>query len=156
MEKRIVDPALQPFHKKAAVDLFNEVWTLMEKNDRTVEETDRMIHAAHASRFHWGEVGTPVHLARGEWQVSRVYAILGRAEPSLYHARRCLDLCERHAIGDFDLAYAYEALARAHAVGGDQEEALRCRALAVDAGQRITDEEDRKLLQSDIETVPVR
>ena len=72
-----------------------------------------MLDAPHASRFHWGEVGTAVNLARGEWQVSHVYAVLNRAEPALYHARRCLAICEANAIGDFDLAYAYEAIARA-------------------------------------------
>ncbi|MBA3365103.1 MAG: hypothetical protein H0U03_04865, partial [Actinobacteria bacterium] len=60
--------------RQLAVDLFNFVWTLLEKADRTGEEDDTMLHAAHASRFHWGEVGAPVNLARGEWQVSRVYA----------------------------------------------------------------------------------
>ena len=45
-----------------------------------------MIHAAHASRHHWAAVGTGVNLARGEWQISRVYVTLGRGEPALFHA----------------------------------------------------------------------
>ena len=38
-----------------------------------------MIHAAHASRFHWSraEGAESVNLARGEWQCSRVYAVAG-------------------------------------------------------------------------------
>src|SRR5205085_2370588 len=102
--------------RRLAASLFNHVWTLLERDSRTEEEDDEMIHAAHASRHHWGAVGAPVNLARGEWQCSRVYAVLGRGEPALWHARRCLELCDRHSIGDFDLAFAYEALARAHAV----------------------------------------
>ena len=47
-----------------------------------------MIHAAHASRYHWSQVGEPVNVAHGEWQCSHVYAALGRAEPALHHARR--------------------------------------------------------------------
>jgi len=39
-----------------------------------------MIHAAHASRFHWGEIGKPINLGRGEWQISRVYSVLNRPE----------------------------------------------------------------------------
>ncbi len=81
-------------HRQLAVDLFNSVWTLLERTDRSTAEDDDMLHAAHASRHHWGEVGEPVNLARGEWQCSRVYAVLGRAEPALWHARRCLALCE--------------------------------------------------------------
>src|SRR3990170_2975744 len=91
-------------HRRAAVDLFNFAWTLLDKQDRTADEDDTMVHAAHASRFHWGQVGTQVNLARGEWQVSRVYAVLGRAEPALWHARRCLEHCRGAGGGDFDLA----------------------------------------------------
>ena len=40
-------------HRRLGVDLFNFVWTLIEKVDRTPEEIDTMIHAAHASRHHW-------------------------------------------------------------------------------------------------------
>ena len=85
----------QELHKKFAVELFNQVWDLLEKEDRSVEEDDRMVHAAHASRFHWGEIGTPLEFERGEWQVSRVYAVLKRPHGALYHGQRCLeDKCQ--------------------------------------------------------------
>jgi hypothetical protein len=106
--------------RQLAVDLFNHVWTLIETPDRTPQQDVEMIHAAHASRHHWGEVGTPVNFARGEWQVSRVYSLLGRGEPALVHARLCLETCVEHGIGDFDIAYAHEAMARAYRVLGDQ------------------------------------
>jgi len=60
-------------HRALGVALYNHVWTLLEKADRTPAETDEMIHATHASGFHWSRAeGTePVNLARGEWQCSR-------------------------------------------------------------------------------------
>jgi len=51
--------------------------------------------------------------------VSRVYAVLGRAEPARHHAQRVLDVCLENGIGDWDLGFAYEALARAAAVVPD-------------------------------------
>ncbi|HJW21265.1 MAG TPA: helix-turn-helix domain-containing protein, partial [Candidatus Limnocylindrales bacterium] len=71
-------------HRRLGVDLFNHTWTLIEKPDRTPAETDEMIHAAHASRWHWGraEGGTAANLGRGEWQCARVYSTLGRGEPA--------------------------------------------------------------------------
>src|SRR2546423_15713322 len=115
----------QEQRRKLAVDLFNHVWTLLGRDERSAEEDDEMIHAAHASRHHWAEIGTGANLARGEWQVSRVYATLGRAEPALFHAKRCLAYCEAHAaeLEDWDVPYAYEALARAHRVTGETGEA---------------------------------
>ena len=142
-----LEPALQ---RKLAVDLFNHVWTLLEKDDRSERESDLMIDAAHASRFFWEEIGEPVNHARGEWQISRVYSVLGRGEPALHHARRCLELCEQHAIGDFDLAYAYEALARASGVGGAGAEARRYAELAREAGRAIAEEDDREVFDADL------
>jgi hypothetical protein len=81
-------------HRQLGVDLYNSTSTLLEKPDRSALETDEMIHRAHASRWHWGKVGTEVNLARGEWLCSRVYAVLGRAEPALWHARRCVEIDE--------------------------------------------------------------
>ena len=104
--------------------LFNATWTLLEKEDRTREDDDTMLHMAHASRHHWGASHPPAaNLARGEWQCSRVYAVLGRAEPCLHHAQRVLDICQENGIGDWDLAFAYEALARGHAVADDADRA---------------------------------
>jgi hypothetical protein len=40
-------------HRELAIDVFNRVWGLLDKTDRTVEEDDTMVHAAHASRDHW-------------------------------------------------------------------------------------------------------
>ena len=139
--------------RQLAVDLFNHVWTLLEKQERTPAEDDEMLHSAHASRYHWGEVGRPVNLARGEWQCSRVYAVLGRAEPALHHARRCLELCEATEVEDWDVPFAYEALARAHLVAGDAAEAARCEQLAREAGERIADAEDRDHLLAELATL---
>ena len=116
-----------------------------------------MLHAAHASRYHWIRAGTRVNAARGEWQCSRVYAVLGRPEPSLHHARRCLELCESVVddLDEFDLPFAYEALARAHAVAGDEAEARHWIARARAAGDGISDEDDRALLEADLATIAV-
>jgi hypothetical protein len=112
-----------------------------------------MLHAAHASRYHWGEVGEPANLARGEWQCSRVYSVLGRAEPALWHANRCLALCEEHGIGDWDIAFAHEAVARALRVAGDGAGSDAALARAREAAVAIAEEEDRELLMSDLATI---
>jgi DNA-binding transcriptional MerR regulator len=145
-----VDPGT---HRALAADLFNHVWTLLELPARTPEQIDEMIHAAHASRHHWGVVGEPVNLARGEWQCSRVYAVLGRAEPALWHARRCLAICEEHRIGDFDIAFAWEAIARGAAVGRDDATRDEAKARARELAADIVDAEDRDLVLSDLETI---
>jgi hypothetical protein len=141
-------------HRRFAVDCFNRTWELLDRKKRTKAEDDEMIHTAHASRYHWGEIGAPVNFARGEWQISRVYAVLKRAEPALYHARRCLDICQKNGIGDFDLAYAYEALARASAVAGKKDDTERYAALGKGAGEKIAERDDREHFFADLKTIP--
>lgn len=141
-------------HRKLGIDFFNFTWSYLDKPQRTRQEADTMIHAAHASRFHWEMSGCePVNLARGEWQISRVYAVLGRAEPAHFHAQRSLDICLEYGIGDFDLAFAYEALARAAAVGLQASEHAKYLALAQQAAEHIADPEDKKLVLHDLETI---
>jgi hypothetical protein len=157
--------------RQRGVDLFNEAWRLMESRAKATLpaphkgpagsarwsdlDDDRLLHVTHASRYHWGEAEecTPANLSRGEWQVSRVYAVLGRAEPAIWHARRCLEHCEQNGIGDWDLAYAYEALARAHGLAGDGE-ADQWKSKARDAGDAIADPEEREHFDEDYLTLP--
>jgi hypothetical protein len=148
-----IDPATR---RKLAVDLFNRTWALLKKSDRTTADDDEMIHGAHASRYHWGEAegGGPVNRARGEWQCSRVYAVLGRSEPAMWHARRCLAICESNGIADWDIASAYEAMARANLAADDLAQVAAWKAKGVAALDAIADRDDRELIESDLATLP--
>lgn len=140
-------------HKKLAISLFNKVWDLMEKPDKTEEEKLEMIHMVHTSRYHWGMVGQPVNLSRGEWQISRVYTVLKRAEPALFHAKRNLEICLSNKIGDFNLAFAYEALARAYQIAGDEKHVQLYKMLALEAAGEIANEEDKIVVLNDLESI---
>ncbi len=141
--------------RQLAADLFNLVWTLLEQAGRTTEDDDRMVHAAHASRYHWGQVGGPEQLAIGEWQCARVYSVLGRAEPALHHARRCLEIATASTVPEWLIASAHEGLARAYAVAGQRESALASRAAAEAALAKVADAEDRQVVQDDLASLPL-
>jgi DNA-binding transcriptional MerR regulator len=148
-----IDPATR---RKLAAELFNHTWTLLEMSDRTPEQDDEMLHCAHASRYHWGQLAdaTPSNLARGEWQCSRVYAVLGRSEPALWHARRCLAINEASGAGDWDIAAAYEAMARAYLTAGDPDATADWKARATVALDGIAGAEDREIIEGDLATLP--
>jgi hypothetical protein len=138
--------------RRLAAAVFNHVWALLETPDR---DPDELVHAAHASAYYWMRVGTTANRARSEWQCSRVYAVLGRPEPALHHAQRCVELCESapDEIEEFDLPFAFEAMARAHAVARNADAAQEWLARARAAGEKIGDEDDRVLLESDLSTI---
>jgi DNA-binding transcriptional MerR regulator len=142
-------------HRQLGVDLFNKTWTLMEKDARTTEEDDEMIHCAHASAYHWLFAGTAANRARSEWQCSRMYTVLARSAPALDHAHRCLEICESEptVMADWDLPFAYEALARAHALAGDRAQAERHLAKARELAAEVADENDRAQVELDLATI---
>jgi hypothetical protein len=149
----------EPFALEARVEqrlaarLFNRVWELLDRADRGPDEDDEMLHAAHASRHHWGQVGDAVNRARGEWQCSRVYAVLGRAEPAMHHAHRCLDLAESQGLGPFDLGCGHEAVARAARLAGLDDRVAKHAALAREAAERVIDPEERQILLADVASI---
>lgn len=151
------EPALDhDSHRRLAAELFNHVWTLLEAEARTPEQDDEMLHGAHASRWHWAQTGVPdmrQRLAVGEWQCSRVYAVLERAEPSLHHARRCLELADDPGVEPWVMGSAYEALARASRVAGDRSAFEAWRERARSAVAAIEDDGDREVLEGDLATL---
>lgn len=153
MTKKLTDE--EKIHRQFAVDLFNATWDLLDKPARTKEEDDLMIHSAHASRYHWGVMGTQVNLARGEWQLARVYTMLDRPEPAHYHALRSLEICLANNIGDFDLAYAYEALARVNSLQNKIIECHHYLKQARKAGNAIAKQEDRDHFFKDLDTIQI-
>lgn len=141
-------------HRKFAVDLFNLTWDLLDKEDRSREEDDRMVHAAHASRFHWGEVGDTRNLAVGEWQIARVYSTLRRPEPALHHAGISLQIIEEAGLTGFYRASALEGMARAYSVAGASAKSKEYIRLAKMEGEKITGKEEGELLFSQLAEIP--
>lgn len=140
-------------NKKLAVEYFNGTWDLIEKTERNEADTLKMIHMAHASRHHWGEIGSPLEWSRGEWQISRVYSLANLGESALYHGLHALKYCLENDIGDFDLAFAYEAIARAYAVLGNDIEKQNYLAKAKDASLGIAKQTDIEYFMSELGTI---
>ena len=141
-------------HRKLAATFFNETWRLLNLTDRSEEQDAQMIHCAHASRMHWELVGNSRNRAVGEWQIARVYTLLNRPEPALYHARRCLEHCEAEDLGDFDIAFAQEAMARAAAAANDRALFEQHFPLAEALGHQIAEEDDRRYFFQDLHSPP--
>jgi DNA-binding transcriptional MerR regulator len=151
-------PALDAATQRSlGAGLYNRTWDLLEVEQRTPEQDDEMVDTAHASAYHWLAVGHTGNRARSHWLLSRVYAVLGRGEPSLHHARRAIAVLEAggEGIEDWDYPAAAEAMARACTVAGALAEAAEWKVRAADAAQGIAGEEDRRQIESDLATLPV-
>ncbi len=117
------------FHRRAAVACFNRAWDYLDMKARDSEEEEEMLHLAHASRYHWGLVGTPRNQAVGDWQIARVYAAIGAPELSLQFALSSLTTCEKKHLDDL-VPSALEGVARAYVAAGDPRNANRLLGMA--------------------------
>ncbi|MGI8978844.1 MAG: hypothetical protein ACR2FY_06435 [Pirellulaceae bacterium] len=126
-----------------AVDCNNAAWELLEKPNRTTDETERMLHAAHASVHHWLAVGNDLNRLRGMVLLANVYAGAGLAEGAVRYAERALALSD--AAGEtqsaFDRATALAAAARAFALSGQGERAKQHSAFARQAAEKLDADE---------------
>ncbi len=142
---------LEEAHQHFAKTLNGKVWNLLQKPERSKSEDELMIYAAHASCYHWLNAGTGLHHQRAEWLIAHVYTELGIADSALRRASRCLELTSEFAdsMKDFDRAYACEGLARANALAGNRDEALKYIQRAEETGQAISNDEDKSIFFGD-------
>ena len=151
-------PALDPAtHRQLGAGLYNRTWDLMEVEDRTADQDDELVDTAHASAWHWRQVGNEANASRAHWILSRVYAVLGRGQEALYHARRQNEIIELGGEGfePWDAPSGAEAMARALALAGDKAGAAEWKAKASRLVSAIPGAEDRAVIENDIATIPV-
>jgi len=142
-------------HAFFAADCFNNAWGLIDKVDRAPEEGERMLELAMASVWHWTqrEDVTPSNLAVGYWQVSRVHALLGRADEARRYGELSLAKGQEGGSDPFTIGYAYEALARAESIAGRAAQRDEYLAEAKKAADDVEDIESRQWLLDDLATI---
>lgn len=74
-------------------------------------------------------------------------------ECALYHAETSLELCKSNNIGDFDLAFAYEAIARVFMVNKDYDQMKKYLDEVLKAAKDIEKNEDREYLVSELKSI---
>ena len=110
---------VRPWHRRFAVDLFNRSWDLLEQGERSADEDAEMLAAAFGSAWHWQQVGTAENIALGDHQIAKIASHVGQPALALHYARRALEAIEIGHFGDWQVAAAYEGMARACAAAGD-------------------------------------
>ena len=143
-------------HRSLAIAANNSTWEILGKpaDQISLEEAEEMTRRAYAAAYHWqrAEGSTIANTARADWLLSRVWVVRGDGTQAMNYARRCLATCEASALADFDLAYAYEALARAHACLGQASQAMLYRDMA--AQVTVADSDDKEVVDSDLASEP--
>lgn len=144
---------LQEALRHFAAHCFNKTWEYIDNPNRSPDDDLAMLQTAMTSLWHWSERedATPQNLSVGNWQVSRVFALLGQAD----NARRYAEMSLRYAEGQepFYAGFAYEALARAEMTAGNTDKMRDCLEKAFTLAGQVADEEDRKMLIDDLKSM---
>lgn len=143
------DPAaINAAHRFFAVECNNEAWRLTELPVRTAEETEQMVHHAHAAALHWSVVGTTDNTAKAWALLAQAHALAGNGALADRYARLNLD----HVLGvvspDWEVAFAYLIAANAAAAAGDASRHKDFKARATAAGEQIADPEDKAIFMT--------
>lgn len=138
------------WHRTFAPKAFNHTWSLLDLVERTREQEEEMIASTFAQRHHWYAVGTPRHWAIADWQVSRVFSVLGYAELARRFGERSLAVAKDNNLDAFVVGFGHEAIARAAAEVDDLATFEEHFAAAQSQLALIEDSEDRAVLESDL------
>jgi len=143
-------------HKFFSASCFNHAWDFIDKASRTDDDNFEMIHLAHASIWHWMQRAdcTEKNLSIGYWQLSRIYALVGDANSARAYGQRCLQISPND--DPFLVGYAHEALARAELVANNADQLQQHKDEAKALAEKVTDEESRKMLLSDLESLATK
>ncbi|HMQ80737.1 MAG TPA: hypothetical protein PKE39_10035 [Ignavibacteria bacterium] len=145
-------------HRWFGVEFNNAIFPLLEKENRTDEETQQMIQMAFASTLHWSRFsGCKIeNRARGENMIATVLTYAGMKDASIFYAKRNHDIVFSNldGVADFDISYALMIMARAYALNERFAEAEQFYQQCLDSIDEIKDEEDKKIVQSDLNNGP--
>ncbi len=132
-EKRIT---LLEAQEEFAKSIYNSIWELLEKKDRTPSDDEDLLLSAYASLYHWKMIGTVINLQRGYWMLSRVYQTLNQEGHALEWALKCQEITEENSaeMEDFDLAFA---------LAGNLNQARENYDLAAEPGKIIKNSDDQ-------------
>ena len=136
-------------HRWFAIEFNNRAWDLVEAASRTDDETDEMLHTAHAAWVHWRAAGDELNRLRAECLLATAYVKAGSAESAVRYGRSCVRLSEQVGAEQtpFDRASVHGCLAAALSLAGERSSATEQEALAIAAAAQLTEEGDREVFE---------
>jgi hypothetical protein len=73
------------WQRRLASQANNRAWELAELAERTPEDSEEMLQAAHAAMYFWKIVGTANNRAHAAQLVAHVYALLASPDPAKHY-----------------------------------------------------------------------
>jgi hypothetical protein len=141
------------WHRRFAAAANNRAWELTEQT-RSATEDQEMLHAAHASAWHWAKVGAEVNRMRATMLLAEVHALLGMGRTALAYAEEMRTYFLGIQSPDWELAFVHVVHAHAAYVAGDTGEHRASYSQAVAAIAAVSSEAERRNVAGTFDRVP--
>ena len=143
------------WQKRLASQANNRAWALAELHNRTPEEDEEMLQAAHAAMYFWKIVGVANNRAHAAQLVAHVYALLGLPNPAKHYLKQSQSFFLDQTCAPWEQAFAHAVSANVAAAAGEHEAHARHYHEAERLVASLVDEEDRKILSATMSVIPV-
>lgn len=153
MSKSIEENDAGSWHRRFAMGCNNRAWDLSTQ-ERTAAEDSEMLNIAHASAWHWDQVGTELNRMRATMLLAEVHALLGMGPSALGLAESMRAYFTGRETSDWELAFTHTIFAHAAYAAGklpEHDEAYRQAAAALEA---VADEQERNMVAKTFRLVP--
>jgi len=151
--KALDDADAPAWHKRFAARCNNRAWDLASR-DRTPAEDRELLDVAHASAWHWAQVGSELNRMRATLLLAAVHAELGMGASALALAREMHGYFAARDTDDWELAMVHAIDAHAAHAAGLLDEHRQAHQRAVAALAAIADAEDRAVVAVTFGRVP--
>jgi hypothetical protein len=141
------------WHERFAAECNNRAWDLSLAT-RSAADDREMLDAAHASAWHWAEIGTELNRMRATMLLAEVHALLGMGERALAYAEEMRAYFVAHECPDWEIAFCHAIFAHAAHAAGRAAEHRDAYAEAEAALATIADDEERGIVAATFAHVP--
>ncbi len=136
------------WQRRLASHANNRAWTLAEMLQRSPEEDEEMLHAAHAAMYFWKIVGKPSNHAHAAQLLAHVYALLKLPGPAAQYLSKSLPHFTQHDCAPSELAFAHAVAANVASAEGNTAAYARHYSEAKALAALITDPQTREMLDA--------
>lgn len=143
------------WQRRLAAQANNRAWTLAEQPSRTPEESQEMLHAAHAAMHFWALVGHEKNRAHAAQLLAHVHALLGHPGPALQYLSQSAPVLQAPQAEPWERAFAHAVAANVAAASGDAAGHRAHHQQAVALVAALPDPEDRAILEATMRVIPL-
>ena len=141
------------WHRRFAASCNNRAWDLTTQ-PRTRAQDREMLDAAHASAWHWSQVGTELHRMRAQMLLAEVHALLGMGLSAYVLAEEMRTYFLAVDTPDWELALTHAVHAHAAFASDRPQEHRRSHDAAAAALGAVADAEDREIVEKTFNLIP--